>query len=240
MKGTRKKQTFWSALREVLRVEATAARRGRRRRRAGCGSRRAGGWRAGGPRRAGPGRGPRPPDPQSPPASDAAGDDQVERDQEVGGVAAGVQGDAEGESGDDRQRQQRSASGGRRSRGRRPRRRRARAGRRCRSLSWRRSTIWWRVPLVAEDQDREEDEGEPASPASARGPRGSRIVAAAAAAATSSPAPARKSLKAPLRRRGAAVRPRRRWPLRRRFVQPDHARPGPGVRPSPSSFTRSL
>ena len=60
-----------------------------------------------------------------------------------------------------------------------------------RAGSSRRSDDLGRVPLVAEDQDREEERARPASPPSGVGPARSRIAAAPAAAATRTPRAAR-------------------------------------------------
>ena len=148
-----------------------------------------------------------------------------------------MEGDAKGQGGDDCQRQQRSASGGRRGQTLRLR---------SRPHEQRHDAVGVvaevddlvGVPLVAEDEDREEGDRQPASRPSGRRPGGSRIDAALAPAATRTPAPARKSLKAPPRR-GAAGASAGLVPGE---VPGAGGSPpaGPGSVPGSSSLTRSL
>ena len=88
----------------------------------------------------------------------AAGDHQVERDEEVRGVAAGVQRDAEGKRGDDRERQQdRPAAEGVGEDADRGDGERSQQGDDAGRVVAQVDDLVG-VPLVAEDQDREEDE----------------------------------------------------------------------------------
>ena len=125
---------------------------------------------------------------------DSAGDHQVERHQEVRGVAAGVERDAERERGDDRERDRRrpAAEGGGED-GARPRSRRSPAPT-SRAGSSRRSEISGEFHWSARIRSGKQRTANSIA-AERRRPAGSRIEAAAAAEAASRAAPARTSLK---------------------------------------------
>ena len=161
-------------------------------------------------------------------ASTAAGDHEVERDEQVRGVAAGVERDAERERGDDRQGQQdRPAAEGEARAAEIDERRRApratsgrgrRAGRRsgceCHWSPRIRTGKRTSAASIAAERPR---------------PGGSRIAAAAAAAASRTPAPARKSLIGLRLPRPRAARVQRL--ASRRPVQAGSPRAGPGSGP---------